>query len=216
MSTYVISDLHGEYEKFKKMLELIDFTDNDEMYILGDVIDRGEHPIKLLLSIMGQENIHMILGNHEQMMLNYYKTDDPTLKDLWECNGGYTTIYELDKCGKFTTENILEYLRGLKPVKILHVNGNKFYLAHADLETKQGVALSAQSVDYILWNRREPSYDDILTISQYLITGHTPTMHFGKEGKIFNHENWYCIDCGAVFGGNLGCLRLDDMEEFYV
>lgn len=29
---YVISDLHGEYEKYKKMLSLINFKDEDVLY----------------------------------------------------------------------------------------------------------------------------------------------------------------------------------------
>ena len=35
MSKYVMSDLHGEYDKFLQMLELIDFKDTDmkEFYV---------------------------------------------------------------------------------------------------------------------------------------------------------------------------------------
>ena len=42
---YVMSDLHGQYNAFLKMLELINFTDEDELYILGDIIDRGPNPL---------------------------------------------------------------------------------------------------------------------------------------------------------------------------
>ena len=38
---YVISDLHGCYDKYIKMLEKINFGDNDYLYILGDIVDRG-------------------------------------------------------------------------------------------------------------------------------------------------------------------------------
>ncbi len=41
MATYVISDIHGEYELFIKLLEKIRFTSADTLYVLGDVIDRG-------------------------------------------------------------------------------------------------------------------------------------------------------------------------------
>ena len=36
-----MSDIHGELDKFEQMLELIRFSDEDHLYILGDVIDRG-------------------------------------------------------------------------------------------------------------------------------------------------------------------------------
>ena len=54
MSKYVISDIHGNYEKYRKMLQLINFNEEDILYILGDVIDRGEHGIKILQHMMQQ------------------------------------------------------------------------------------------------------------------------------------------------------------------
>ena len=67
--TYCISDIHGEILKWKDMLELIQFSDEDTLYVLGDVIDRNPHGIEILREIMQRSNIHMIVGNHEDMML---------------------------------------------------------------------------------------------------------------------------------------------------
>ena len=50
MATYVISDIHGEYERFMELLEEIELKDTDTLYVLGDVLDRGEHPINVPLS----------------------------------------------------------------------------------------------------------------------------------------------------------------------
>ena len=52
MATYVISDIHGEYDKFITLLEKIDLKDSDTLYILGDVVDRGPNPVKTLLKLM--------------------------------------------------------------------------------------------------------------------------------------------------------------------
>ena len=42
MATYVMSDIHGDYDKFKKMMKKINFnTEKDKLYVLGDAIDRG-------------------------------------------------------------------------------------------------------------------------------------------------------------------------------
>ena len=51
---YVLSDLHGMYDKFIQMLELIQFSSSDQLYILGDVVDRGKNSIKCLQYIMSQ------------------------------------------------------------------------------------------------------------------------------------------------------------------
>ena len=49
MATYVISDIHGQYNMFIELLDKIDLKDTDTLYILGDVLDRGPHPIKTII-----------------------------------------------------------------------------------------------------------------------------------------------------------------------
>ena len=49
---YVMSDIHGCYDKYKKMLEKIALSEEDTLYLLGDVVDRGEHGMKILLDIL--------------------------------------------------------------------------------------------------------------------------------------------------------------------
>ena len=68
--TYCVSDIHGELDKFTQMLELIRFSDEDHLYVLGDVIDRGPLGVDLLRIIMDASNMTMLLGNHEQMCLS--------------------------------------------------------------------------------------------------------------------------------------------------
>ena len=69
MATYVISDIHGEYGKFMELLDIIHFSVEDILYVLGDVVDRGKNPVKTLLKMMEMPNVIPIAGNHEQMML---------------------------------------------------------------------------------------------------------------------------------------------------
>lgn len=45
---YVISDIHGCYKEYKELLEKIHFGETDELYVLGDVVDRGPEPMKVL------------------------------------------------------------------------------------------------------------------------------------------------------------------------
>ena len=52
MATYVISDLHGQYKMFLKLLEKVAFSDADELYMLGDAVDRGPDGIKILQHVM--------------------------------------------------------------------------------------------------------------------------------------------------------------------
>ena len=67
MSHYVVSDVHGEDDRWKAMLEKIHFSAQDTLYILGDVVDRGPHGVEILQEIMRTPNMKMLLGNHEFM-----------------------------------------------------------------------------------------------------------------------------------------------------
>ena len=69
MASYVMSDIHGQYEAFMRMLKKIDFKDEDTLYLLGDAIDRGNDGIKILKTVMKMPNVKMFLGNHELLMM---------------------------------------------------------------------------------------------------------------------------------------------------
>ena len=73
---YVLSDLHGHYNIFIKMLEKINFSDDDVLYILGDCCDRGPDSLKIYLYIQKFDNIHLIKGNHEIMMRDAFKAGE--------------------------------------------------------------------------------------------------------------------------------------------
>ena len=54
-----------------------------------------------------------------------------------------------------------------------------------------------------------------------VIVGHIPThrLEGGTAGQILDDGGIIYIDCGAAHkedGGRVGCLRLDDFEEFYI
>ena len=69
---YIISDIHGEYSLFIELMQKIGFSENDEFYICGDIIEKGDDSIKLLKLISEMPNVHAIRGNHEEAFLNYY------------------------------------------------------------------------------------------------------------------------------------------------
>lgn len=64
-----MSDIHGHYDAYMKMLELIQFSEDDTLYILGDIIDRGPNPVKILLDLMKRTNVRILAGNHCHMAL---------------------------------------------------------------------------------------------------------------------------------------------------
>ena len=230
---YVMSDLHGMYDKYIQMLASIHFCDEDVLYILGDVIDRGRDGIKILQDVMKRSNITLLCGNHEWMMAqsldiirqpltNEYleQFDDETVMLLtdWIYNGAKPTIACFRTLSNEEQDAILTYVSNLTYYKQLSVNHRNFLLVHAGVQGfDENKPLDSYPKNAFLWIRpdwSEPYYQDENT---YVIVGHTPVQLMSQQAKIFHSNRFIDLDCGACFDhGALGCLCLDTMEEFYV
>ena len=62
MSTYVCSDIHGQYGLYKAMLEQINLSGGDRLLILGDMIDRGPDGLQILQDASARANVTCLLG----------------------------------------------------------------------------------------------------------------------------------------------------------
>lgn len=223
---YVMSDLHGCYDAYVKMLKKISFSKEDILYILGDVVDRGPNGMKILLDIAKRENVILFRGNHDHqaavLLSNLYRLLDGNasneLVDVykgWLSDGGKSTLSEYLQLSGVEQEEVLKVLGSSLISKEIEVNGKAFLLAHT-------VPTVDIICDYEEWTLEdyiigEPDYEEVYFDDKYVITGHTPTGYIDRNsvGKIWMKNNHIAIDCGVVFGYTLGCLCLDTMEEFY-
>lgn len=219
MSRYVMSDIHGCFTEFKAMLEKINFGEKDELYILGDIFDRGVQALGVLDYVLGHKNIHLLKGNHEKMFEEYFETKDAS---LWYYNGGRATHMEIMEKA-MDEEQLYHYIKKLPYIKVV----DKFILVHASVLYVKGFEnmsieefIKAQEEDSCIWDRinigKEKKFKDYT-----VICGHTPVQSItgNNENKIIHREGTIYIDCGAVFkrvDGRLACLNIDTMEEFYV
>lgn len=230
---YVMSDLHGMFDKYIEMLENIQFSDTDVLYILGDVIDRGKGSIKILQDMMLRPHIYPIVGNHELMAIKCLRwlcdeiteelirnLDEEKTLDLveWITNGGYNTIQELKKLSRKEKEDIIDYLMEFRAYEVVLLKDKQFLLVHAGLDHfEPNKQLCEYDINDLVWVR--PDFDDSYfdDPKTYVIVGHTPTLSITKKAEIIYKNNFILIDCGACFkNGQLACLCLDTMEEFYV
>ncbi|NLI14169.1 MAG: fructose-bisphosphatase class III [Peptococcaceae bacterium] len=202
------------------LLDKIGFGDSDKMYILGDVIDRGEKPIDLLEYITKQSNMELILGNHEEMFLSYLSRGKNSTMDLWVDNLGGTTLQQYERLSQERRNNVLDYLQSTDLYKMV---GN-FILVHAGInisDSKDSTVekiMESQKKDDLLWIRSD-FYRRSAFAGRTVIFGHTPTSVLHDKNYIWFDEKYgdkIGVDCGAAYGGKIGCLRLDDMREFYV
>lgn len=218
---YVMSDIHGCYDKFIEMLNIINFSKDDELYILGDIFDRGDKPIEIIEYIIANKNIHLLKGNHEKMFEEYFESGDAS---LWYYNGGETTLAGIQRRGYDFEYSLYRYIRNLPLIKVV----DNFILVHAGLYLPKNLndltleeLLNLQEEDINLWTR-DHIYSDVKFKDYIIICGHNTVQSINdnyEDVKIIHREGQKFIDCGCYFSkvnGKLACLCLDTMEEFYI
>ena len=234
MSTYVMSDIHGNYGAYNEMLQKIRFSDDDILYILGDILDRGSNPIQIILDVMKRPNVEVLAGNHCVMALECLsfllkEITQESLADLdsemfgkllnWRQNGASTTIKEFLKYDRSIQQEILAFISELDVYDEIEVAGKTYILVHAGLGNfSPEKQLWEYELNELVWER--PDYGKMYFLDKYVISGHTPTLAIEsnlRPGYIYQANHHIAIDCGCSFsGGRLACLRLNDMKEFYV
>ncbi|MBC8318965.1 MAG: serine/threonine protein phosphatase [Desulfobulbaceae bacterium] len=206
--TYVIGDIHGCYDKLTDLLDKISpDSAHDTLVFLGDYIDRGPDSRKVVEKVLELQQtfprVIPLMGNHEQMFLAALtgRENEFFLKmggDATLASYGIKPPYNR----RIASEIPLTHIHFLQNLLLLWEDERYIYV-HAGLEP--GVHLSQQSARWCCWARENfitTTYD----YGKQVIFGHTP---FDKP-----HIDPYKIgiDTGAVYGGELTCLVLPDME----
>lgn len=203
---FVLSDIHGNFELFNRMLKKIMINKEDLLIINGDSIDRGKDSNQIFdkinsLKNSGVEIIHLI-GNHEDMLLNYLKRKDVS----WLFNGGYETIKSYEK-----NKNIfIKHIEFIKSMPLALIIG-KFLIVHAGIDPDK--KLEEQERQDMLWIRDRFINVPIKHIDKTIIFGHSIRVNGYIE---YFDNNTIGIDCGSYFNFRLGCIELKTMKEYYV
>lgn len=219
---WATTDLHGyKYELFLSMVKKAKLKNKrSELYVLGDVFDRGKNGKEMyntIRFIMNNQNVvHMLKGNHEAMLIKcasifesanrLSELKDKELADynLWLANGAETTIKMLYDLSYTERMSIIKFIQSRPLYKEVFLNGKRFILCHSGLGNfSPSKSLSDYSENDLLWYRPELNqcfyYDEATTI----VFGHTPTPYLedGNEGTAIITKTWICIDTGSAIGG---------------
>lgn len=230
---YVIGDIHGDKEKFTSMMEKLSPTDNDTVFVLGDIINIGDSSIELLQDMMYRPNVYPVLGEHEYMakkvfpLLAEFSSADEAHeklqgknKELFEkwlkMKSEKTTedFLSLDEEGK---ESIIDYLSEFEPFEEISAGGKSFVLCHAGINNfEEDKDLSEYDEEDFVFAKTD--YSTIYFADRYLVTGHTPTAVIDRSltGKVYSKKRHLAIDCGCGYGGRLAAVCLDKLKVYYV
>ncbi len=230
---YVIGDIHGDKEKFDSMMEKLSPTDNDTVFVLGDIINIGDSSIELLQDMMYRPNVYPVLGEHEYMAKKVFplltefssadeaheklQSEDKELFEKWlKMKSEKTTedFLSLDEEGK---ESIIDYLSEFEPFEEISAGGKSFVLCHAGINNfEEDKDLSEYDEEDFVFAKTD--YSTIYFADRYLVTGHTPTAVIDRSltGKVYSKKRHLAIDCGCGYGGRLAAVCLDKLKVYYV
>lgn len=133
-SLYAVSDVHGYRDDLERGLDQVGFGGDDELWILGDLLDRGPDGIGVVdlvrdLQRQAPERVHVLMGNHEILALGRRRFPESRFADSWRINGGRRRDQE------GLTDEHVGWLAGLP---LMGVAGD-FLLMHSD------------TTDYLTW-----------------------------------------------------------------
>ena len=217
---YVISDIHGYFGLFRALLKKIGFSDCDELYILGDIIDKGPESVRLLEYVASMPNAYAIRGNHEEAFLQYYASLMAESEDYDAVLDSLRKYFADD--GHLLSWELVDYLEALP----YYIEENDFICVHAGvplLPDGHIPPLESIEVEELIYNRRFRCADVLPVDSKTVFFGHT-SLSEPRFTAYTRKENPHDIrdfikihlDLGTFDSGVLGCFCIDDCSSYYV
>ena len=233
MRKFIVSDLHGNgdvYDSIMAYLENISLKDDVELYINGDLIDRGLDSYRMLEDVIDRINnnksikIYYLGGNHELMMYNALKKKKPYkplfIFNEWIFNGGGIIDKELDSLNN-PIDKINEYIDFLSNLKIYNcfeetIKDKPILLVHAQAPKKilktcsMKIGDNNSSVNKAVWTREKDEYNIPHKLGKkgfLTIKGHTVVED--EYGFFYNKKDNYINIDGGCSGYALGYFEYD-------
>ena len=232
MNRWAIGDVHGCFNTLQSLIEnVLCVQKDDEIYFLGDVIDRGMKSKEVLDYIIQKQSdgyhFKVLKGNHEYFLLKVVQTEINKKKqllfgkkkskkiiDTWlQRDGGYNTLKS------FHVQNALEipetYISFLQSLPYFFKVGNTI-LTHAGLNAK--IDNPYQDIQSLLFGSNN-QYDNDFLKNRIVIHGHNAISMEAITILANNTDKYHyiCIDNGCVYGrhhdlGHLLAINLDTLE----
>jgi serine/threonine protein phosphatase 1 len=213
---YAIGDVHGCLDRLAAIHAMIadDLAERPAvepvLVHLGDYVDRGPDSAGVVARlaegspVAGVPSVNL-MGNHEHMMLAALASGETDATELWVANGGADSLLSWRVPRSAQPKDWPGYLPKphlifLRDLALRHEVGGYLFV-HAGV--RPGIPLERQNRHDLIWIR-EPFLSSSESFGAVVVHGHTP-----RQEPIVR-PNRIGIDTGAVMGGVLTCLVLED------
>ncbi|MEX0780412.1 MAG: metallophosphoesterase family protein [Balneolales bacterium] len=204
-----IGDIHGCVESLQALIKKLEPWNDRTFVFIGDYIDRGpasRQVVDYLIEFQENHDCIVLRGNHEQMLLDAFNTNDTK---LWLHNGGDAT---LQSYGNVLTEISFEHYQFYNETQI-HFDTREYFFVHAGLPTKTTIRdflKKGESQQAFLWERSHLKTDEN-DWEKTVVFGHTPAPDPVVK------RNMIGIDTGCVYNqipgmGNLTAVLLPEKK----
>ncbi len=194
--TIAVGDIHGCADALRALIAAAQPSASDTWIFLGDVIDRGPDSagvIGQILELQQTCRVLLLLGNHEQMLLDVVDHGEPP--SFWLTCGGEETVASYGAIDRIPSLH-LDRLRDHELV----VSTDEYFFVHANYVPH--LPLDRQPVDVLLWQHLTTSMPHPHMTGRIGVVGHTPQ----TDGQVLDAGHLICIDTYCVGGGWLTAL----------
>jgi len=221
--TLAIGDIHGGLKALKEILKMADVQSDDLLIFLGDYVDgwsESAETIDFLIDLKQRQNCIILKGNHDDLILNWLKTDKTNPK--WLQHGGRSTIKSYSNINKTHKKIHADFIENLPHY---HIDEQNRLFVHAGFANLHGPDYEFYDNtvywDRTLWemamatnpylSKEDKRYPTRLKLFSEIYIGHTPTNRYG-EHKPMQAENVFNLDTGAAYRGPLTMMNVDSKE----
>jgi hypothetical protein len=198
-----IGDIHGCHQEFAELIERLALTKQDQLVLLGDLVNRGPDSRKVI-DLARSHRAISLLGNHELRLLNFRKTKDTAfLKETDEAT--YQSLRPED-WAYLEAMPLTHYVDELNTV---YVHGG-FLPGEPWQKQPAQVVTRIQVIDADGKPRKRaecedcPAWADLWSGPPFVVYGHTP------RPEIYKLKWSVGIDTACVMGGYLTAYILPE------
>lgn len=226
--TLVISDIHGCYDAFNRLLERVNYEPvKDQLILLGDFVSKGPESrlvVEQTFSLVRKDGAIAVQGNHDERFVDIIRNKTKEARDKFFRHGGRQTVYSYLKGSDMTgsEEDLLTRLRETVLEHYPHhadfleqlpyyFEDQHFIYVHAGLNPKYPNWKEQPKRDFLYI--KDSFHNADMEMDKIVIFGHTKTVDLHGRADVWYGKGKIGIDGGCASGLQLNALEIVGGQE---